>query len=74
MHFFFTDCICMYSLQNTNKKNQIDQLETQKLEEKTRIIENKLYTAEQNREKEIQKKIEKVQKLVGVTTLSLTAI
>nr|XP_036215746.1 intracellular protein transport protein USO1 isoform X2 [Bactrocera oleae]XP_036215747.1 intracellular protein transport protein USO1 isoform X2 [Bactrocera oleae]XP_036215748.1 intracellular protein transport protein USO1 isoform X2 [Bactrocera oleae]XP_036215749.1 intracellular protein transport protein USO1 isoform X2 [Bactrocera oleae] len=48
---------------NTNKKNQIDQLETQKLEEKTRIIENKLYTAEQNREKEIQKKIEKVQKL-----------
>lgn len=44
-------------------KNQIDQLETQKIEEKARIIENKLYTAEQNREKEIQKKIETVRKL-----------
>ncbi|KAL9924683.1 GYF domain-containing protein gyf-1 isoform X3 [Glossina fuscipes] len=44
-------------------KNQIDQLESQKIEEKARIIENKLYTAEQNREKEIQKKIEKVHKL-----------
>ncbi|XP_037958672.1 stathmin isoform X1 [Teleopsis dalmanni] len=52
---------------NTNKiaeiKNQIDQLESQKIEEKTRIIENKLYTAEQNREKELKKKIEKVQQL-----------
>ncbi|XP_055923515.1 axoneme-associated protein mst101(2) isoform X1 [Eupeodes corollae] len=44
-------------------KNQIDQLETQKIEEKARIIENKLFTAEQNREKEIQKKIETVRKL-----------
>lgn len=44
-------------------KNQIDQLESQKIEEKARIIENKLFTAEQNREKEIQKKIEKVHKL-----------
>ncbi|KRF98430.1 uncharacterized protein Dwil_GK14732, isoform B [Drosophila willistoni] len=44
-------------------KTQNDQLESQKLEEKARIIENKLFTAEQNREKELQKKIEKVQKL-----------
>ncbi|KAH8404340.1 hypothetical protein KR222_002879 [Zaprionus bogoriensis] len=44
-------------------KSQINQLENQKLEEKARIIENKLFTAEQNREKELLKKIEKVQKL-----------
>ncbi|XP_034098275.1 GRIP1-associated protein 1 isoform X1 [Drosophila sulfurigaster albostrigata] len=44
-------------------KSQNNQLENQKLEEKARIIENKLYAAEQNREKELLKKIEKVQKL-----------
>ncbi|EDW02866.1 myosin-9 isoform X4 [Drosophila grimshawi] len=44
-------------------KSQNNQLENQKIEEKARIIENKLYTAEQNREKELLKKIEKVQKL-----------
>ncbi|TDG40600.1 hypothetical protein AWZ03_012981, partial [Drosophila navojoa] len=44
-------------------KTQNNQLENQKLEEKARIIENKLYTAEQNREKELLKKIEKAQKL-----------
>ncbi|KAM8715529.1 hypothetical protein ACLKA7_002562 [Drosophila subpalustris] len=44
-------------------KTQINQLETQKVEEKARIIENKLFTAEQNREKELLKKIEKAQKL-----------
>ncbi|XP_039486843.1 stress response protein NST1 isoform X1 [Drosophila santomea] len=44
-------------------KSQNDQLECQKLEEKARIYENKLFAAEQNREKELQKKIEKVQKL-----------
>ncbi|XP_017854456.2 trichohyalin isoform X1 [Drosophila busckii] len=44
-------------------KSQVNQLENQKLEEKARIIENKLFTAEQNREKELLKKIEKVQKL-----------
>lgn len=43
-------------------KNHVDTLENLKLEEKTRIIENKLYTAEQNREKEIQKKLENIRK------------
>lgn len=51
---------------NTTKiaevKSYIDTLESQKLEEKARIIENKLYTAEQNREKEIQKKLENIRK------------
>ncbi|KAH8325684.1 hypothetical protein KR067_004368 [Drosophila pandora] len=44
-------------------KSQNDQLECQKLEEKARIYENKLFAAEQKREKELQKKIEKVQML-----------
>lgn len=51
-------------------KNQIDQLESQKIEEKARIIENKLFTAEQNREKELQKKIEKVHKLVRYSSFN----
>lgn len=57
-------------IQNTIKiaeiKSQNDQLECQKIEEKARIYENKLFAAEQKREKELQKKIEKVQKLVRV--------
>ncbi|XP_050745889.1 stathmin-2 isoform X3 [Drosophila biarmipes] len=44
-------------------KSHNDQLDCQRLEEKARIYENKLFVAEQNREKELQKRIEKVQKL-----------
>ncbi|KAH8381189.1 hypothetical protein KR200_008536 [Drosophila serrata] len=44
-------------------KSQNDQLECQKLEEKARLYENKLFAAELKREQELQKKIEKVQKL-----------
>ncbi|XP_055547695.1 GYF domain-containing protein gyf-1 isoform X1 [Wyeomyia smithii] len=51
---------------NTEKIKEVrttaDLLETQKTEEKTRIIENKLSTAEQNREKELQKKLENIRK------------
>lgn len=51
---------------NTDKLNEVratvDLLESQKSEEKTRIIENKLSTAEQNREKELQKKLETLRK------------
>ncbi|XP_055637474.1 stathmin isoform X2 [Toxorhynchites rutilus septentrionalis] len=51
---------------NTDKLNEVratvDMLESQKTEEKTRIIENKLSTAEQNREKEIQKKLDNIRK------------
>lgn len=51
---------------NTDKLNEVratvDLLESQKSEEKTRIIENKLSTAEQNREKELQKKLETIRK------------
>ncbi|XP_058447850.1 GYF domain-containing protein gyf-1 isoform X2 [Malaya genurostris] len=51
---------------NTEKlkevRTTVDMLESQKLEEKTRIIENKLSTAEQNREKELQKKLENIRK------------
>lgn len=51
---------------NTDKLNEVratvDLLESQKSEEKTRIIENKLSTAEQNREKEIQKKLDLIRK------------
>ncbi|KXJ75777.1 hypothetical protein RP20_CCG011087 [Aedes albopictus] len=53
-------------LKNTDKLNEVratvDLLESQKSEEKTRIIENKLSTAEQNREKEIQKKLDLIRK------------
>lgn len=56
-------------IQNTDKLNEVratvDLLESQKSEEKTRIIENKLSTAEQNREKELQKKLETLRKHVG---------
>ncbi|KAH8255726.1 hypothetical protein KR038_009202 [Drosophila bunnanda] len=44
-------------------KSQNDQLECQKLEEKARLYENKLFAAELKREQELQKKIDKVQKL-----------
>lgn len=51
---------------NTDKLNEVratvDLLESQKSEEKTRVIENKLSTAEQNREKELQKKLETIRK------------
>lgn len=51
---------------NTDKLNEVratvDQIEAQKTTEKTRIIENKLSTAEQNREKELQKKLENIRK------------
>lgn len=39
--------------------------ESQKLNEQTRIIENRLSTAEVNREKELSKKIENIRKHVG---------
>lgn len=41
---------------------QVDSRENLKTEEQTRIIENKLYLAEQKREKEIQKKLENIRK------------
>ncbi|XP_055372484.1 stathmin-1-A-like [Condylostylus longicornis] len=41
-------------------KNQIEEIVAQKTEEQSKIIETKLTTAEQNREREIQKKIEKI--------------
>lgn len=51
---------------NTDKLNEVratvDLLESLKSEEKTRIIENKLSTAEQNREKELQKKLDTIRK------------
>lgn len=50
---------------NTDKLNEVRatvEKESQKSEEKTRIIENKLSTAEQNREKELQKKLETLRK------------
>lgn len=60
-------------VQNTDKLNEvratIDQIEALKTTEKTRIIENKLSTAEQNREKELQKKLENIRKHVGFLQL-----
>ncbi|XP_035777603.1 stathmin-like isoform X2 [Anopheles albimanus] len=51
---------------NTDKLNEVratvDQIEAQKCNEQTRIIENKLSTAEQNREKELQKKLDAIRK------------
>lgn len=37
----------------------------QKTSEQTRVIENKLYLAEQNRHKEMQKKLDNIRKNVG---------
>ena len=49
--------------QNTVKvpeiKSSVEDMINNKVEEQAKIIENKLYTAEQNREREIQKKLEK---------------
>ncbi|XP_058061194.1 uncharacterized protein LOC131211643 isoform X2 [Anopheles bellator] len=51
---------------NTDKLNEVratvDQIEAEKTTHKTRILENKLSTAEQNREKELQKKLENIRK------------
>lgn len=43
-------------------KTQVEESIITKVEEKAKIIENKLYTAEQNREREIQKKLENIRK------------
>lgn len=55
--------------QNTVKISEVkeaaDKRENRKSSESTRIYENKLFVAEQNREKEIQKKLENIKKHVG---------
>lgn len=55
--------------QNTKKLNEVKLTADVRTEQKTthqyRVIENKLYLAEQNREKEIQKKLENIRKHVG---------
>lgn len=55
--------------QNTVKLSEVkeaaDKRENRKSSESTRIYENKLFVAEQNREKEIQKKLENIKKHVG---------
>lgn len=60
----------IYFQQNSIKlsevRNSADLRDEQKLSEQTRIIENKLFVAEQNREREIQKKLENIRKHVGL--------
>lgn len=57
--------------QNTTKvsnvRSNVDTRVNEISSSQTRIIENKLSTAEMNREKEIQKKIENIRKHVGWT-------
>lgn len=55
-------------LQNTTKlaevKQMVDARENEKAMEKLHVFENKLFIAEQNREKEIQKKLENIRRHV----------
>jgi len=51
------------SANNAESKNQIDRLRAQKIE-KARIIEDKLYTAQQRRERELERQIAKYRKFV----------
>jgi hypothetical protein len=66
--------IAIYSQQNSIKLSEVrnfaDLRDEQKLSEQTRIIENKLFVAEQNREREIQKKLDNIRKHVGLFFIS----
>lgn len=58
----------LIDLQNTTKlaevKQMVDARENEKAMEKLHVFENKLFIAEQNREKEIQKKLENIRRHV----------
>jgi stathmin len=53
----------------TEIRASIDTRDIKKSTEQTRIIENKLSTAEMNREKELQKKLDKIQEHVRMLYL-----
>lgn len=66
-HFTYTQLTEYWAQNKLASRANADARENQRAMEKLHIFENKLFLAEQNREKEIQKKLDSIRRHVGFT-------